>query len=293
MTQTLQELTDRFPCPGVTFESGNGGLARIVVNTQRSSGEMYLHGAHVTSWQPAGQRPVLWLSAASQFAADKPIRGGVPICFPWFGPHPRDASLPAHGLARLADWSLIDCTSAHDGSVVLRLQTLIPPFELEFEVGFGTSLRMELRTCISPTTAEKQTFEDALHTYFNVARIQDVSVEGLESAEYLDKVDGGRVHPPTEVPIRFTQETDRVYCDTDSVCHLHDGTRTIDVRKSGSLSTVIWNPWISKAQRMPDFGDQEWQHMVCIETANVGRNAIELLPGRTHSTVAEIFVRQA
>jgi len=292
MTQTLQELSDQFPCRGVTFESGQGGLSKIVISTPLSSGELYLHGAHLTSWQPAGQRPVLWLSAASQFAADKPIRGGVPICFPWFGPHPEDPSLPAHGVARLADWSLMECRSTDDGSVVLRLKTAVSPFELEFDVCSGATLRMELRTHLPPQSRDRQRFEDALHTYFNVARIQDVSIAGLDATGFIDKVDGGRIHPPTGVPIRFTQETDRVYLDTDVPCTLSDGTRTIEVRKSGSRSTVIWNPWISKAQRMPDFGDDEWQQMVCIETANVGPNAVELLPGGTHSTVAEILVRQ-
>jgi glucose-6-phosphate 1-epimerase len=292
MTQTLQELADQFPCRGLTFESGNGGLSKIVIRTPLSSGEVYLHGAHVTSWQPTGHRPVLWLSAASQFAADKPIRGGVPICFPWFGPHPGDASLPAHGFARLAQWSLVNCRNADDGSVVLRLKSTVSPFELEFEVCFGSALRMELQTHLPSQASKQQSFEDALHTYFSVARIQNVSVAGLEATDFIDKVDGGRIHPPAGVPIRFTRETDRVYLDTDAPCLLNDGTRTIEVRKSGSRSTVVWNPWISKAQRMPDFGDEEWQQMVCIETANVGPNAVELSPGETHSTAAEIHVRE-
>jgi glucose-6-phosphate 1-epimerase len=290
MTQTLQELADQFPCRGVTFESGNGGLSKIVISTPLSSGEMYLHGAHVTAWQPTGHRPVLWLSAASQFAADKPIRGGVPICFPWFGPHPGDASLPAHGFARLADWSLVECAMADDGSVILWLKTAVSPFELEFEVCFGAMLRMKLHTHLPFQAPEKQTFEDALHTYFTVTRIQDVEITGLESTGFIDKVDGGRSQPPAGVPIRFTQEIDRLYLDTYAPCTLNDGARTIKVQTWGSRSTVVWNPWISKAQRMPDFGDQEWQQMVCIETANVGPNAVELLPGETHSTVAEIRV---
>jgi glucose-6-phosphate 1-epimerase len=292
MTQTLQELADQFPCRGVTFESGHGGLSKISISTALSSGEMYLHGAHVTAWQPAGHRPVLWLSTASQFAADKPIRGGVPICFPWFGPHSGDASLPAHGFARLAQWSLVDCRAADDGSVVLRLNTAVSPFELEFEICFGASLRMELRTHLPSQASNQQSFEDALHTYFSVAQIQDVEITGLESTHFIDKVDGGRIHPPAGVPIRFTRETDRVYLDTEDLCTLDDGTRTIEVRKSGSQSTVVWNPWISKAQRMADFGDEEWQQMVCIETANVGPNAVVLSPGETHSSVAEIYVRK-
>lgn len=293
LMQTVQSLCEQYKVPGLHFEAGQGGLTKAIVTTPVASGEIYLHGAHVTSWQPAGHEPVLWMSRSSLFQHGKPIRGGVPICFPWFGPHASDPSAPAHGFARTALWAVVEARPTAGGGISLTLRTLIEPFSVLFTVEFGSVLRMTLATELATGISTIHGFEDALHTYFSVSDVRNISIAGLEQVRYVDKVDGAQEKPATGAAIEFTGETDRVYLKTYSECHLHDPgrNRTIVVSKSGSQSTVIWNPWVAKSARMPDFGDHEWPEMVCIETANVGINAIELAPNTSHSTTVEIQVQ--
>ena len=288
----LQELTGLFAVPGLTFEHGKGGLLRAVVNTQVSHGELVLQGAHITSWQPAGQSPVLWLSQCSYFEKGKPIRGGVPICFPWFGPNAKDGTLPAHGFARLVEWKMVGAHANEDGSIAIRLETTLDPFALTFQIEFGRELKMTLRTQLSANALSPQSFEDALHTYFAVSDVRSISISGLERTAYIDKVDQALPKAASGSPIRFTGETDRVYLGTQAECLLTDEgmRRVIRIAKLGSSSTVVWNPWIDKSKRMADFGDDEWPTMVCIETANVGGNLIKLLPGESHSTISIVSV---
>ena len=279
--------------PGLHFEAGQGGLTKAVVATPVASGEIYLHGAHVTSWQPAGHEPVLWMSRSSLFQPGKPIRGGVPICFPWFGPNASDPSAPAHGFARTALWEVAEARPTAEGGISMTLQTRIDPFAVRFTVEFGSVLRMTLATELATGVSTSHRFEDALHTYFSVSDVRNISITGLEQSRYIDKVDGAAEKPATATAIEFIGETDRVYFDSDSECHLHDPgrKRTIAISTSGSQSTVVWNPWIAKSARMPDFGDHEWPKMVCIETANVGVNAVELAPKSIHSTTVVIRVQ--
>jgi glucose-6-phosphate 1-epimerase len=274
MQMKIQEMVSRFSVPGVRFEMAHGGMIRIAIETAVSTGELYLHGAHVSRFQPAGCESVLWMSESSCFESDKPIRGGVSICFPWFGPHPSDAKV------------------LDDGGVSLDLRTKSTDFELSFRVEFSKSLRMVLSVELCAGTIASRRFEEAYHTYLRIGDIRQVSISGLESMGYLDKVGVLAKRDASSEPIQFSQETDRVYNDTIANCVLDDPQlgRTITIRKAGSLSTVVWNPWIEKSARMPDFGDNEWTGMVCIETANVGNNSVELSPGQVHTMKTEIEV---
>ncbi len=289
---TLEELRKRFVLPGVTFDTEVGGLLRVCVASPLASGQLFLHGAHCAAWQPAREAPVLWLSQHSNFQSDKPIRGGVPICFPWFGPHPSDKTQPAHGLARLKQWELAAVEIDSNEDVRVTCTTHIAPFDLKYVVTFGNMLSLALTTHLPASHPQAERFEDALHTYFSVSRIDAVAIQGLEEVSYIDKVDGGKIKPPSNRVITFSGETDRVYFDTTDACCLQDPifSRYITVRKSGSKSSIVWNPWTEKSARMPDFGNDEWTGMLCIETANVGQNAITLQPGDKHTTVAEIMV---
>lgn len=284
------QLNAKFVGPGLLpdselrFEPGQGSLTRAIIDNSVCKAEVYLQGAHVTKWRPAGQTEVLWLSEQSWFEAGKPIRGGVPICFPWFGAHQSDASLPSHGTARLIEWHVTAADVLPDGAVQIVLAAEIDAFAVRYTIAFGASLAMSLQVMLPDTAQQPQSFEAALHTYFSVSDVRQVTIEGLESAAYIDKMDAARVKPAAGQPIRFEQETDRVYFDTDAVCVLRDPGhhRRITVSKSGSLSTIVWNPWTAKAARMPDFGDGEWPEMVCIESANVASNAVKLQPGQNH-----------
>lgn len=281
----------------VRLEPGEGSLPRLRVENAHARGEVYLHGAHVTAWEPKGQSPVLWTSRESAWAADKPIRGGVPICFPWFAAHATEKSAPGHGYARLADWTLTDADDEADGSTSLGFRLTQPAtpwplwphgFEAAYRVTIGRTLGLAFE--VHNTGPAPITYEEALHSYFAVQVVREISITGLEDTEYLDKVDRMARKRQGRDPIRFTGETDRVYLNTRAACTIHDPgrRRRIVVAKTGSEATVVWNPWIDKAKAMPDFGDLEWPEMVCVETANVNAHAITLAPGARHTIQATI-----
>jgi glucose-6-phosphate 1-epimerase len=291
----------RFEIPKVaSFEPGQGGLTSLAILSKLGKARIYLQGAHVTDWTPAGEQPVLFMSKRSHFAPGKPIRGGVPVCFPWFAARTGHPESPAHGFVRNADWDVESVTQLDDDSVVASFtigdseatRAHWPhAFLLRHRVTIGKTLEMTLE--VENRGDKEFTFEEALHTYFDVSAVQAVEITGLEGAEYIDKVAAqARKRHPRE-KLRFTEETDRVFPGTTSKCVLTDPgfRREIVVKKSGSDTTVVWNPWIAKAAAMPDFGDDEWPYMACIETANSGENAVTLAPGKSHSMTAEISVQ--
>ena len=283
MATDLSALRSRCCIAGVvSIDNDAHGLPRVTVTAPGASAHVYLHGAHVTHYQPRRAAPVLFLSGQGHFAPDKPIRGGVPVIFPWFGPHPSDAGKPAHGWARTQPWTLRNVTEGADGRVGLTL-TLgqIDDFALTYRVRVGPELRLELE--VQNVGHAPLKFEEALHTYLAVSDVRQVRVEGLHGRDYLDKVDAMK-RKTQSGEITITGETDRVYLDTPDAVTVHDapGKRRVTVAKEGSASTVVWNPWVEKAKRMPDFGDDEWPRMLCIETANVAENAVTVAPGRRH-----------
>jgi glucose-6-phosphate 1-epimerase len=285
--------------PTVSLEAGEGGLPRLSVANPAARALVYLHGAHVAAWQPLGHEPVLWMSRHGSWAATKPIRGGVPICFPWFGPHATDKGAPGHGFARLLDWTLVAARDDDRGATHLALE-LTPPAPLPAtwphacaaacHVTIGASLELALE--IRNTGTEPFTFEEALHTYFAVQDVRTIEISGLAGTDFLDKVGGTTLRNQGPAPIRFTAETDRVYVNTQAACTIHDPgmRRRIVVRKSRSNATVVWNPWVDKARAMPDFGDDEWPRMVCVETGNVNVHAVTLAAGASHTMTAAIDV---
>lgn len=283
--------------PGVHFFSGNGGLRSLRVATPRVEAEVYLQGATVTHFQPTGQRPVLFLSGKSYFEAGKPIRGGVPICFPWFGA--REAGKPGapHGFARLHEWRLAKAEARPDEKIELTLQLdandvtrqlWASEMDVTYRVLVGESLKLSLEVTNRSTAAFS--FEEALHTYFSVSDIKDVQVEGLAGTSYLDHLKAGQECSETNPAIRFTAETDRNYFNTRATSIVQDPgwKRRLIVEKENSLNTVVWNPWVAKSAAMPDFGDDEWPGMVCVETCNIRAQRIQLLPGQSHTLIASI-----
>ena len=276
----IHEIPDR-----VTVSSGNGGLPVIRVRSDFSTAEIYPHGAHVTGFQKHGETPLLFMSAASEFHADKPIRGGVPIIFPWFGS--REGGVP-HGFARLAEWDLVATTVLPLGSIKLCFQLPTDePYRVTFDVTIGSSLIMELG--VRNTGDAPFTFETCLHTYFQIGDIHQLQISGLQGTRYHDQLFAADFSE-TAAAIRFSAETDRVYQDTAATVAIIDPVldRSIIVSKTGSMSTVVWNPWIAKSQRMPDFGDDEYLRMVCVESGNVSDHAVTLAPGEKALLTVEV-----
>ena len=285
-------LERQFGIPGVVrFEAGPDGLVRVVVRTPQAEAVVYLLGAHVTHYQLAGDRPVLFTSASSRFQAGQPIRGGVPIVFPWFGTCRDDASAPMHGFARVAAWRLASARQETDGSVVLTLDIdaamaahpVWPhAYAATYTVRVGPVLELTLE--IVNLSDRPVTYEEALHTYLAVSDIDAVLVRGLAGTTYIDKTDGMRRKVQESETLQLTAETDRVYLGTRADCVVEDPAsgRRLVVEKQGSDVTVVWNPWVAMAKSMVDFGDDEWRGMLCIETANAADHAVHLGPGERH-----------
>jgi len=269
----------------VTVITGMGGLPAILVRTAWSQAEIYPHGAHVTRFQKTAEAPLLFMSAASEFRTDKPIRGGVPVIFPWFGPR---EDRPAHGFARSTTWDLLETLALPDGSIRLRLR--LPATgqrDVYYIVTVGPTLTLEL--AVTNNGKEDFTFENCLHTYFQVGDVTRIGISGLSGTRYRDLLLAADF-TENQDPIRIAAEVDRTYQNTTATVEIHDPElrRTIRVRKSGSLSTVVWNPWTAKSIRMPDFGDGEYPHMVCVESGNIADNAVTLKPGQSSSLIVEL-----
>jgi glucose-6-phosphate 1-epimerase len=299
-------LNDHFSIPGVlTFDEGTNGLIRAVVDSPTCTAELYLHGSHLTAWQPKGEKPVIFLSEASAFETGKAIRGGVPIIFPWFGPRtatPYGARTdgPAHGFARTSQWQVEFAAVAGDD---LHLTLTLEPneasralgyddFKLAFELILGTELRM--RISVVNLGEQPLHFEEALHTYFTVGDATKIALQGLDGVDFIDKTDSLKRKRQQDAVLKLTGETDRLYLNTKGTVTLDDPQlgRRIHVAKTNSDSTVIWNPWSTLSGKMADMTSENWSRMTCIETVNASDNAITLAPGQAHTMEAHISVEQ-
>jgi D-hexose-6-phosphate mutarotase len=288
---TLTELNQRFAISNhVQFKEIAEGIIIAEVSNQHANSNIALQGAHVATWQPRGQEPVIWLSPYAKFAPGKSIRGGVPICWPWFGPHATDAKLPGHGYARTVMWDVLETKALPDGSTFLRFGLIETDAtraqwphasSAQLEVTVGDKLRVELVT--QNNGKESFILGEALHTYFQISDVAQMTIRGLEGCDYLDKV-GEPARRTQQGGIVIESEVDRVYVDTPADCVIEDKglKRAIRIAKTGSNSTVVWNPWTEKANKMGDFGENGFRNMVCVESANAFDNLVTVKAGETH-----------
>ncbi len=256
------------------------------------------HGAHVMEWTPRGQaQPVLYLSPQAIFALGKAIRGGIPICWPWFNAHPTDATKPMHGLARIQPWELLraDAQESHV-AMLFRLQNTpetreLWPHDFVCHVGISLGAKLEVSLMTQNLGSEPLRVTEALHTYLSVGDIHRVTVQGLAEARYLDTV-GEPTQRQQEGDITFDREIDRQYHSTAGVV-VNDPAweRQIIVDKLGSGTTVVWNPWIEKSKRLADLPDEAYQGFLCVEAANAGEAAVRILPGGQHVIVTSVCVQ--
>jgi glucose-6-phosphate 1-epimerase len=294
----LGALRERFGgVAGVRIGRGAGGLARLELDSGLASADVYLHGAQVTRFVPRGARDVLWLSPRAAFGPGKAIRGGVPVCFPWFGVS-ADPSLPQHGFARLMDWDLVSLRS--EGGLVRAVLALAASgatralwprdFRAELAVEVSDGLSVSLR--VVNAGREALEFQDALHTYLAVGDVRRVALAGLGGAAYLDGTRGEApdVEPAGEIAFPGPGEFCRNYLDSDAGCVVRDPVlgREVAVGKSGSRSTVVWNPGPERAARIADMEPEGWREFLCVESGNVRRNALALAPGEEHVTTQTI-----
>ena len=290
---SVAELQSRFGIPGVVeFAETAQGLAKARVSLDGMTAELFVQGAQITAWQPAGASPVIFTSPNSAFAPGRAIRGGIPVIFPWFGPHPTDLKQPQHGFARTAMWRL-DAVEREAGAVTLALSLTPDDFAVSFRVTFGTALAVEL--AVQNRSGRALDFEEALHTYFSVSDIEKVSVSGLEGSVFIDKTAALRRCPPAGATLSLTRETDSVYLDTPDRLAIDDPglRRRIGIAKTGAASAIVWNPWAEKAAAMADLGAAAWRSMICVETGNAADNKIRLAAGAEHRMTTRITVDAA
>ena len=299
-THDMQTLNAQFAIPDqLPFSPIHGGLPAALIRNTHATATVALHGAHVTAFRPHDHKPVLWISDCNRYKPDSPIRGGIPVCWPWFGAHPQDAALPFHGFARISEWDVVR-TAVLDGDVTLielrltdgpRTLALWPhAFDLRLCVRVGAQLDVEL--AMTNTGHVPVTCSSALHSYFAVREVTAIRVLGLERARFLDTVPNPPMPRIEDDPITVGAEVDRIYLDTAADCLIEDPgfDRRIRIAKRGSQSTVVWNPWVAKAARLADFGNEEYHEMLCVETTNASSDARVIAPGGQHRLAAVISV---
>jgi glucose-6-phosphate 1-epimerase len=298
MESSARDPDRRLEIPGVVeVVEGNSGLRKVRITSSACVGEMYLHGAHITSWRPAGEEEVLFLSRQSRWEDGHAIRGGIPICFPWFAHKADNPKAPDHGFVRTKAWAL-DSIADVAGTIIVSMSTESDEatkkwwpaeFRLVLRAAFGKELSVELVTANTGRTP--LCFEEALHAYFRVSNIEVTRARIPDALRYIDKTDSHRTKTQ-QGDIVIASETDRVYLDTRDEIELEDPVleRRLRVAKENSRTTVAWNPWTQKAHSLSDFGDDEWVQMICVEPSNVSDFAVGLAPGQQHTMKALVRV---
>ena len=279
----------------VKFVEGKGGFPVIEIKNEYAKATISLYAGQVLSFQPANQtQDLMFLSSQAYYTQGKAIKGGVPICWPWFGPDPEDKGRPNHGFVRNRMWNMRDIESSQDGSTVVVMGLTDTPetrkiwdyaFDLAIAITIGSSLTIEL---ITRNTGDKA-FEitQALHTYFRIGDISQVRVLNLEDTSYLDKVDGGKNKAQTGA-ISFDSECDRIYLDVPSQIVVDDMAlgRKIKVTTANSNTAIVWNPGSEVSANMADLGDLDYQKFVCVETANAANEVIKIAAGDDYNLTA-------
>ena len=290
----IKNLNNQFsidePENRLNIVEGKGGLPVIEVFNRYASVLICLQGAHLLSWIPKDKEDVIWLSEDASFKPGKSIRGGVPVCWPWFGAHETQSSYPAHGFARTTLWQIVSTETMEDGGTKITL-TIRPSSNceemwpadtsLQYQITIGRKLELELITINNGM--QPITIGQALHTYFRVSDVSNILLFGLDDTDYLDKLDGFK-RKVQYGPVTVEQEVDRVYLDTASDCVIEDKTlqRNIVIIKCGSHSTVVWNPWREVAEKMGDLGKDGFKKMLCVESANAADDVVTIEPGKEH-----------
>ncbi|WP_318443897.1 D-hexose-6-phosphate mutarotase [Photobacterium leiognathi] len=265
------------------------GISIIRVIHPLAEAGISLHGGHLIWFKPAGEKDIIWLSENAEFDTQKAIRGGIPVCWPWFG----KAGTPSHGFARTSQWTLQEHRENENGVIVsLQLEDneetrAIWPHKfnnvLTFEI--GTELKVSLTS--TNTDSQPWSYGGALHTYFDIADINNIEITGMGST-YLDSTQQGKVCEGGDV-LTFTSETDRVYTQPEATITINDknNERNILVTNEGHNAAVIWNPWQELSISMGDMADNSFETMVCVEST-IHQPSIELAPGQSHTLATTV-----
>jgi D-hexose-6-phosphate mutarotase len=287
----------RFAIPGqLVFRTGAGGLTYADIDNHGGRATICLQGAHVVSFRPKSQQvPLVWVSDEAKFAAGKSIRGGAPVCWPWFGPHASEAAFPAHGFARTVPWTVVGSRKRNDAKTEITLQLTDSeqtraqwPHSTRLTLTVVVGDRLDMHLATTNLGDKPVQIGEALHTYLQISDVGVVKITGLEGSAFHDKVDDFAKKKQSGA-VTLKGEVDRVYINTPADCVIEDAglKRRIRIAKTGSQSTIVWTPWTEKAEKMGDMGKgksgQGWREMVCVESANAMDNVVTVAPGETHT----------
>lgn len=297
----IEALEEKFSIEGeLGFAELEEDMVFITVSNKHADADICLYGAHVTSFKPRKTIEILWMSPDSNFIEGMPIRGGIPVCFPWFGPHKDDSTKPQHGFGRLMNWDIVETASQKTGETLVRLQLCSSPetkaywnydFCAELSVLVGKTLTAKLK--VTNTSSESFEYSCALHSYFNISSIEEIQIEGLQNTKYINQLEPGDFIQEEENLEIHKAET-RHYYDTENTCVINDipFSRRIQVDKMGSKVTTVWNPWEEACAKIEDLPDDAFHTFVCIEAVNAFDDVIKLAPGETHETSAIIGLEE-
>ncbi|CAG20982.1 D-hexose-6-phosphate mutarotase [Photobacterium profundum] len=266
-------------------------IVRVIHDTAEAG--ISLHGGHLIWFKPAGEQDVIWLSEKAEFDTTKAIRGGIPVCWPWFG----KAATPSHGFARNSQWTLKEHRENSNGVIISLMledsestREMWPhKFKNELIFEIGTELKVHLTS--TNVDDHSWSYGGALHTYFTVADINTVEITDM-GKEYIDSTQGDKAVQGGNTLV-FTQEVDRVYTSPQDIITINDknNTRQISVKNQGHNAAVIWNPWQDLSISMSGMADNSFETMVCVESTIYGQG-IELAPGQSHTLSTLISVKK-
>ena len=289
----IQQLHQRFSIPGIlSVEKRESNFICVNVSNQYADAGVYLYGAQITSFRPKNNREILWVSPTSNYVVGKAIRGGIPVCFPWFGPHKTDKGKPQHGFGRLLEWNLSETAQNSLGETLIRLELSSSdatraywPFDFfaEMAILVGKTLKATLK--ITNTSTVQFEYSCALHTYYNISSIAEIYIEGLRGTGYYKNDEPGEFIQESP-KLEIHELVDRHYYDTEATVLIEDQglMRTIRAAKEGSKVTTIWNPWIENCSKISDMPDDAYKSFVCLEAVNSYDNTIVLNPVESHAT---------
>ncbi|MEZ7492666.1 D-hexose-6-phosphate mutarotase [Pseudoalteromonas distincta] len=276
--------------PSVSIEQSESGLEFIKVASEKCDAKIFLQGGQITEFIPKNNKPLIWVSQEETYQEGVSIRGGIPICWPWFGAHANDG-WPAHGFARTSVWQ---ADEVHESDEQITVSLKLPmklvnttywPHQCALKVEFILSDKLQVRLTTTNLGSVPFSFTQALHTYFPTSDITNTHVDGLQGAQYIEFSEGPFVQNDV---VSFNRETDMVYTQASTMQTINTPEGVINVSRENSSSCVLWNPWIEKSKRLSNFADDEYKTMLCLEAANVLTDKVTLEPKQSHTLITTI-----
>lgn len=297
----LDELDEKFSIEGeVGFAELEEDLVFVTVSNKYADADICLYGAHVTSFRPQNSMDLLWMSPDSNFEVGKPIRGGIPVCFPWFGPHKTDSEKPQHGFGRLMYWDVAGTSTLPGGETQVRLQLCSSdetkvywPHDFCAEMIFTVGQTLVATLKVTNTSAKPFEYSCALHSYYSLSAIENITISGLQGVGYYNQLTSEKDVQEEEL-LKIEGPLTRHYLNTEApvVIFDHIFRRKIKADKSGSKVTTVWNPGEETCAQIGDLPDDAYETFVCVEATNAFNFPISLQPGESYETSAIIGLEE-